>query len=186
MKNAKVIKPVKPVMLPSDGFAEYTIKLNKNQVDYGDLKSRKELKGFREQTKRHITVVGDKASLKIEKALNKFSVPERKKKITQIESILKKLEWQYFPGDIYLIEKKKHFRNPKVLEHRKSYVRLVKMPDMDVFYRKLNTLLKTRIPTQIPHITLFTKGEYLPERKYFGISIPSKAAFKKLNPKKIN
>ena len=51
------------------------------------------------------------------------------------------------------------------------------MPDMYYFYHKLNILLKTHISAQLPHITLFTKGEN-PSREYFGISIPSKAAFK--------
>ena len=47
--NKKIITPSKPVVFSPKGFSEYMIKLNKNQVDYGDLKFRKELKDFKEQ-----------------------------------------------------------------------------------------------------------------------------------------
>lgn len=176
-----IIKPKKPFRLK--GLFEYTIELNKNQIDYGDLK-KKELKNFREQAYRHITITNDTASEKIEKALNKFSTLERKKKILEIKSMLKNFKWEYSQREIYLIEKKSYFKNSKKLEYRKSYIRVIEMPDMKIFYQKLNISLKTRIPAQFPHITLFTTGEH-PNRCYFGISIPSKGAFKKLNPKRI-
>lgn len=70
MKKKIIITPQKLVKISSKGFSEYTINLNKNQVDYSDLKFRKELKGFREQTKRHITIIGDKASLKKQRMKN--------------------------------------------------------------------------------------------------------------------
>jgi hypothetical protein len=176
------IEPKKPVY--QKGFFEYMIWLNEKQIDYGNLKSRKELKGFKEQTDRHITIIGDIASIKIEKALSKLSISKRKKKINEIKFLLKSFKWQFYQKDIYRIEKKKYFGNTKILEHRKSYIIVIEMPDIKIFYRKLNILLKTRIPTQIPHITLFTKGE-CSLRGYFGISVPSKSAFRKLNPKKI-
>lgn len=182
MKKETIIKPSKPIIVK--GILGCMIKLNKNQIDYGNLESKKELKGFREQTERHITIVGDKTLTKIENVLNKFPVSERKNKIAKLKSILKNLEWKFLQKDIYLINKKKYLGDRKILEHRKSYVRLIDMPDMYYFYHKLNILLKTHISAQLPHITLFTKGEN-PSREYFGISIPSKAAFKKLHPKKI-
>ncbi|MFH1366135.1 MAG: hypothetical protein ABIG99_02005 [Patescibacteria group bacterium] len=185
MKNKIIITPKKPIPISSKGFSEYMIKLNKNQVDYENLKFRKELKGFREQSERHITIIGDKASLKIERALNKFSLLERKKKVIRLKFLLKNLKWEYVQKDIYLISKKTYLKGFNVLEKRESYIRLVEMSDINVFYRKLNTLLKTRIPIQVPHITLFTKGEYRPYRNYFGISISSKTMFKKLNPRRI-
>lgn len=182
MKNKIVIKPSKPIVVK--GILGCMIKLNKNQVNYGDLKLRKELMGFREQTNRHITIVGDKTLLLIEKALNRFSVLERKKKVAKLKFISKNLKWEYKQKGIYFIEKKKYFGNPKILEHRKSYIRLVDMPDIYIFYQKLNFLLETHIPVQFSHITLFTKGEHS-SREYFGISISSKTEFKKLHPKKI-
>jgi hypothetical protein len=177
-----MITPQKPVY--QKGFFEYMIWLKKDQVDYGNLNGRKELRGFREQSFRHITIIGEKTSEEIKKALDRLPAPERKKKITRIISLLKSFKWQYSGEGIYFVEKKKYLENFKTLEHRKAYIRLIKMPDMDIFYRKLNALLGARIPAQIPHITLFTTGEH-PSREYFGISIPSKQAFKKLKPKKI-
>ena len=175
MKKKTTIKPKKPIQL--NRLFEYTIKLNKNQVDYSDLKKIKEIKNFREQTYRHITITNDTVSKKIEEALKKFSSSKKKQKITEIKSILKKLQWEYYEKKIYLIEKKAYIENLKINEHRKSYIREIEMPDIKIFYRKLNTILKTHIPTQFPHISLYTKGEH-PNRGYFGISIPSKIAFK--------
>jgi hypothetical protein len=180
VKNKTIIKPSKPIIVK--GFLGCMIKLNKNQIDYGNLKSRKELKGFREQTNRHITVIGGGTSEKIEKVLNKLSILKRNKKVAELKSILKNLEWQYIQKEIYFINQKSHFGNPKILEHRESYIRIIKMPDLKIFYHKLNTLLKTHIPMKFPHITLFTKGER-PNPEYFGIAIPSKNVFKKLHPK---
>ena len=181
-RNETIIKPSRPIIIKAP--LGCMIRLNKNQIDYGNLKSRKELKGFREQTNRHITIVGGKPSIKIKEALNKFSLAERKKKLVELKTLLKNLEWQYIQKEIYFISEKSYFGNPKVLEHRKSYIRLIKMPNIDIFYRRLNALLKTHIPTQFPHITLFTKGEH-PDRTYFGIPMNSKTAFKKFHPKKI-
>lgn len=96
MEKKIIIVPQKPVSISSKGFSEYMINLNKSQVDYGNLKSKKELKGFREQTKRHITIIGDKASLKIEKALNKFSISERKDKVITIKKSFKKSSMAIF------------------------------------------------------------------------------------------
>jgi hypothetical protein len=182
MKNNIIIKPSKPIIV--QGYLGCGIWPNKNQVDYGNLKSRKELKGYREQTNRHITIVGGRASRKIENILNKLPLAERRRKIAKLKSVLKSLKWQYIQKDVYFINKKSYFGNSKILEHRKSYIRVIEMPDMKIFYRKLNAILKTHIPTHFPHITLFSKGER-PSADFRGIPIPSKTEFKKLHPKKI-
>ncbi|MFA6585823.1 MAG: hypothetical protein WCS86_01540 [Candidatus Paceibacterota bacterium] len=179
MRKNIIIKPRKPV-LARDFFC--AIKLNKSQVDYGNLKSKKELKDFKEQIDRHITIMGGVDRFK--SALYKFSAKERRKKIIKLKSILKSLKWQYVQKDIYFVNRKSYYGDSRVLEHRKSYIRLIEMPDMDVFYRKLNILLKTHIPTQFPHITLFAKGER-PNAPWRGILIPSKSKFRKLHPIKI-
>ena len=104
--------------------------------------------------------------------------------MAELKNLLKSLKWQYVQKDIYFINQKTYFENPKILEHRKSYIRAIEMPDINIFYRKLNILLKTHVAIQFPHITLFTKGEH-PDREYFGIPIQSKTEFKKLHPKKL-
>ena len=182
MKNEVLIKPSKPIIVEAP--LGCGIWWNKNQIDYGNLRSRKELKGFRKQTNRHITIIGGKLSRKIKDIFNKLSVSERKKKLAEFKSILKSLNWKYIQKDIYFINKKSYFGNSKVLEHRKSYIRTIEMPDIHIFYKKLNILLKAHIAEQFPHITLFTKGERK-NTDFYGIPIPSKTEFKKLHPIKI-
>jgi ribosomal protein S30 len=179
MKNSNIIKPRKPI-LARDFFCG--IKLNKNQVDSGNLKSAVEKNGFREQTQRHITIISGAGKFK--SALFKFPAKERKQKIIKIKNILKNLNWRYTQKDIYSVNKKSYFSGLKILEHRKSYIRTIEMPDIHIFYKKLNILLKTHIPEQFTHITLFTKGERL-NAPWRGIPIPSKTEFKKLHPVKI-
>ncbi|MEK7080867.1 MAG: hypothetical protein AAB902_00525 [Patescibacteria group bacterium] len=178
MNKKIIITPRKPV-LRKDFLCG--IKLNISQVDYGNLKLVAKKKGFKEQAKRHITIISSAGKFK--NALYKFSIKERKQKIIKLKSILKNLKWQYIQKEIYSINRKFYYGNSKILEHRKSYIRTIEMPDIYVFYEKLNTLLNSHIPTQFTHITLFTKGER-PSADWCGIPIPSKSEFRKLHPKK--
>ena len=182
-RKKNIIKPSKPVLHKSP--FEFKILLKDNQVNYFNLQSKNELEGFRKQSHRHITIIGYDSSVKIENALTKFSINERKNIIALIKKNLKNLNWEFYQKEVYLVEKKSYFFNKNVLEYRKSYISLIEMPDIKIFYNKLNTLLQTHIEMQIPHITLYTKGEH-PDRGYFGIGISSNNVFKKLHPKKID
>jgi hypothetical protein len=179
----KIIRPNKPVKLC--GFFEYTIKLKEKEVDCEILKKIKELKKFKKQNFLHITVIGDKSSERIERALRKFTQKEQKNKIKQIKGFIKKLEWQYSQKNTYLISKDSLIGNKKIREHRESYIVLIEMPDIKLLFKEINKILKTNVPVQFPHITLFTRGEHK-SRTYKGISISSKSVFKNLNPKRIN
>lgn len=182
MKNEKIIKPSKPVKLC--GFFEYTIKLKDKDVNYKILESFKGIKKFKKQNFLHITIIGDKASNKTEEALKKFSTKEQNKKINKIKNLIKKLDWQYSEKAIYLISKDSLIGDKKTKEHRESYIRVIDMPDITILFREINKKLKTNIPVQFPHITLFTRGEHK-SRTYRGISISSKSIFKKLNPRRV-
>jgi hypothetical protein len=179
----KFIYPNKPVKLC--GFFEYTIKLKEKEVDCKILQKIKDIKKFKKQNFLHITIIGDKASERIEKALKKLTKKEQEKRVKQIKSTIKKLKWQYSQKAIYLINKHSLIGDKKIKEHRESYIALVEMPDMKILFREINKILKTSIPAQFPHITLFTRGEHK-SRIYKGISVSSKSVFKKLNPKKVN
>jgi len=76
--------------------------------------------------------VGWRAATIVEKALNKFPEPEKKKKLAKLKDILKNLKWQYVSKEIYFINQKAYFQ-PKILEHRKSYIQTIKMSDMNIF-----------------------------------------------------
>ena len=148
------------------------------------IKSQALKEGFRKQNKRHITILyGSKQKLIVD-ILNKSSVEKRESIKKEIKDIFESLKWEYTPTEIYKIQKEGYFDDPSIVEKRKSYINMINMPDMEVFYHKLNSLLKSNLPTQVPHITLFTKGERK-NPKWYGIPIPSIKEFNSLSPKKI-
>ena len=102
--NKIIITPGKPIIVK--GLFGCMIKLKKNQINYGNLKSRKELKGFREQINRHITIIGGKTAEKVDKIFSKFSTPERNKKIAELKTLLKDLKWQHIQKEIYFVNQK--------------------------------------------------------------------------------
>lgn len=148
------------------------------------IESRVLNEGFRKQDKRHITILGGSTKELLKDILSKFSSEKRKNVLEKIKNLLNNLEWKFKPKEIYRIKKTGYIDNPNILENRESYINIVEMPDMEIFYQKLNSLLKCNLPTQIPHITLFTKGER-ENPKYYGIPVPSVKEFNTLNPKKI-
>ena len=148
------------------------------------IESRALNEGFRKQDKRHITILGGSTKELLEDSLNKLSSEERKKVLEKIKNIFENLKWEFKPKEIYRIKKTGYIDNPNISENRESYINLVEMPDMEVFYQKLNLLLKTNFPVQVPHITLFTKGER-ENPKWYGIPIPSTEEFNSMNPEKI-
>lgn len=149
------------------------------------IESRALNEGFRRQNKRHITILGDSTKELLKDVLNKLSLEERENILEKIKNLLNSLEWKFKPKEIYRIKKQGYFSDSDILENRESYISIVEIPDMKIFYQKLNSLLKSNLPTQVPHITLFTKGER-ENPKYYGIPIPSMEEFNTLNPKKIS
>ena len=146
-----------------------------------------EKEGFRKQDKRHITILGGSSHKSFLKILERYSEKEQKDLLNNIEKILKSLKWKFKPisGEIYKVRRRGHFDVPSITESRQSYIQMIHMPDMDKFYKKFNSILKTNFPTPVPHITLFTKGERK-NPKYYGIGISSYKNFKKMFPKKVS
>jgi len=168
-----MITPNKPIL--KNNFFCY-IRLKKNQVDTSGVEEIAKEKGFRKQTFRHITIFSSKNFDIIQVVLNKG---EQQKIKNQLRQKIKELDWSYEQKDIYLISKKIN-----KTEKRQSYIMAIKMPAIGEFFKYVNKLLHTNIPTQYPHITLFTKGESK-NPKYYGIPIPSTKEFKTLKPIKI-
>lgn len=151
----------------------------------GDIMSPKVIKdGFRRQNERHITILGGSTSELLKNILNKLTKEDKKSILDKIKNFIEDLEWKFESKEIYLISKNGCIDNSSISEERQSYINMVEMPDMQVFYKKLSNLLEANLPVQVPHITLFTKGE----RKnpvWYGIPIPSKEEFHNLRPQKI-
>ncbi len=162
------------------------IRLDKNEVDIRSIQKKATRAKYREQTKRHITIIGGTTTERIRNIFNTFD--ERGKKIyrKKIELVLKKLRWSYYQKSIHHITKNGYFTWSGGMrkEKRKAYIASLELPAIRVLYRNINRLLHTRLPTQYPHITLYTKGEKR-NNLYYGIPIPSLKEFKSLHPKKI-
>ncbi|MCL5411001.1 MAG: hypothetical protein M1324_04090 [Patescibacteria group bacterium] len=171
----KIFWPDKPTFNP-----DLCINLEVGQGDSVKIRKQALKEGYREQDKRHVTLLSDS---KIEEILKytSLSKDEVSKKILQIAN---NYDWRYKELDIYHIEKVGSEDRPEVKEHRQSYVRAINMPDMGKFYKELDETFGTKLLVQFPHITLFTKGEK-ENLIYYGISISSEEVFKKLKPIKI-
>lgn len=141
--------------------------------------------GFKKQNKRHITILYYPIQKILENIPNNSSIEVKEKIIKEIKDLLKSFEWKFEITEIYKIEKQGYFSISSILEHRESYISLVKMPDIEVFYKKLNLLLKSNLPIQFTHITLFSKGER-EGASFYGIPVPTVEEFNNLNPRKIN
>lgn len=157
------------------------INLEAGQGESLKIRIRALKEGYREQDKRHITVLSDD---KIEEILKHTSLSkdEVNQKILQI---VNSYDWHYKELDIYHIEKTGSEDRSEVKEHRQSYIRTIDMPDMGRFYKELDKTFGTKLLVQFPHITLFTKGEK-ENPIYYGISVPSEEDFGKLNPEKMS
>jgi hypothetical protein len=135
------------------------IPLSEDEVDYSNIETLATEKGFRKQTDRHITILGGLPEVII-----------REDTIKEVKDLLESLEWKYEQKEIYLIRKQGSFDDPDIIEDRQSYIRMVDMPDIDVFYKKINSILKTDIPTQVPHIHCLRKEK---EKIRDGMEYPS-------------
>lgn len=128
----------------------------------------------------HITIIGSRTSEQIQEYLNQLNIASKKVFIM----LLKKLVHRYpfkvmLENDIFYINKS--YKD----EERFSFIQIVKVDQLENFYRELNQLLWLEFPIPFPHLTLFTNSSN-PEKKLMWIWIYSKDEFKKLEPIKIN
>ena len=173
-----MIKPNKPIL---DSDLEARIDLTANQVDISDIKKRALVEGYREQKSRHITIL---SSSKVREIIEHTSLDD-KALYKKILSLLLRFDWEYEEKDLFHIEKSGYWDGSDILENREYYIRTIEMPDMKKFYEELDRVFKTNLSVQVPHITLFTKGER-ENPKYHGIAISSEEKFRNLKPKKVS
>jgi hypothetical protein len=153
-----------------------SIQLTVAEVEISDVKEYAQTHGFREQTSRHITIIGSLAKDELRKQPNLAC---------EVNKLLASFDWSFTIKDVYHVKKAGTFgEGSTVIENRESIIRTIDMPTIELFYQKLNELLGANLPTQFPHITLFTKGDR-EDAHYRGIPIPSEVEFAKLEPIKI-
>lgn len=158
------------------------IELTEAEVDVSEIKDMAIAKGFREQRHRHITILSEKTFVPL---YEKLSDSEKKRALKAIIDLIQETDWSFIPQDIYYVAGNLSAEITRTVpEYRESFIRTVKMPDIDKFITQLNQILNSDIPFRFPHITLFTKGEGK-DRAYYGIPINSKEEFSKLRTKKI-
>lgn len=150
------------------------------------INTRAAQEGFRRQDKRHITILSGSTKDTFKEILNRLSEEEQKNILQKIKESFESLEWKFKPisGEVYKIKRTGNFDLPDVIESRESYIQMIDIRDMAIFYDHLNSLLKSNLPVQVPHITLYTKGER-EKPEYYGIGICSKEDFESYSPEKV-
>lgn len=184
MEENRILPNNPKVILDNDEEFYCGIELDKEQVGIHDIQKRAKSEGFREQTDRHITVLSSKPGDRLFEKLHKATKPQKKALIKQLESLFLETDWTFIPENLYYVGRETKDEAGETQEYREAYIRTIKMPGLEEFYKKLNKVFSTRIPPRFPHITLFTRGEG-PDAKYLGIPIPTCDAFKALKAMKI-
>jgi hypothetical protein len=138
----------------------------------------------------HITIIGSQTGEKILKNLQNLNRKEINKKITDIKSLAKRFSWEIILEDKFYFLKKEYVRidqesGKKFLEIRKSIIQLAKCGDLDLFYKKLKSIVNINFELPLMHITLYTISTDK-NKKLRGIGIYSEAQFNSLEPQKIN
>lgn len=164
--------------------------LDNNAVDLDKLKELAEKNGFEPKTEFHITVLGFKNGSEVKKALKALPEPERQNAIEQIKSIVDSTDWNFtFEDQRFHLSKEYITQNPKnkgeeLKEKRESYIQMINLPGMEIFYDKLNAILGTNLEAPPAHITLYTSGDDK-EKSKMGIGINTDEEFLKLDPRPI-
>ncbi len=182
MHNRQKQTPLQP-LLKTNYQAE--IKIAIDDINYSEIESRAKREGLKRNKDFHITVIGFEAADEIKKSLSKQDQPGQAKLVKKIQDLLHSLNWSFKLSQRYHIKKSGQFNEKQSkTEDRESYIQLLYLPAMEKFYNKLNSLLDKKLPTQISHVTLFTKGEDK-NPDFYGIPIPSKDEFENMDPKEI-
>lgn len=158
--------------------------INEGDIDFGGISGIAAQNGFDKKTEFHITIIGFKGGMAIKEALDKLPKDGKHKALQQIRSLIESISWGFrFLPQKYHITKMYVSRTGAAgsTERRESYIQMVSMPDVAIFYEELNHLLGTNFNSPPPHLTLYTNGDNK-ERAKAGIGINSQEEFLKLNP----
>ncbi|MFA6437555.1 MAG: hypothetical protein WC242_00135 [Candidatus Paceibacterota bacterium] len=166
------------------------IGINRDMIDFGILSELANENGLEVKDKFHITVLGFKNGSEIKKVLKALPEEEKQSILLQIKSLASSTDWSFvLEPKRYHISKEYTTPDPRdksveLKERRESYIQMVHLPGMRIFYEKLNTILGTNLEAPPAHITLYTGGNDR-EKSKMGIGINSQEEFLKLNPELI-
>jgi hypothetical protein len=131
-----------------------------------------------EKDEYHITIFGFGAGKKIEDALR----GEARKIEDFIELVNGTAGGYELKDEFYSI--KKTYKIMGVPEERRSVIMMVRVPELEEFFDRVNRLLGTNLEVPPTHITLYTKSSLL-ENNQTGIGISSSRDFLDLKPSNI-
>ncbi len=137
--------------------------------------------GFEAKSEQHITAIGYSQAKTIREVLRKLPPDSRTSSLSSLQQLIATTDWQYSPLNQFFHISKDY---PNLDEHRESIVQLVDVPQLDSFYKELNKIFGTKLPKQLPHITLLTKSTN-PENMKAGIAINSQDDFEAMHPTKV-
>ncbi len=164
--------------------------LDKKSVDLGSLREMADKNGFDPRSEFHITILGNKNGGEVRKALKAMPEVEGQNALSQIKSLVKNTDWRFaLEPQRYHISKEYVSLDPKnkgaeSRERRESYIQMVYLPGMKIFYDKLNSILGSDLEAPPAHITLYTKSD-AEQSSRTGIGINTQAEFLEMNPEPI-
>jgi AraC-like DNA-binding protein len=164
--------------------------INRDALDLRNISEIAQQNGFTEKSEFHITVIGFKNGRAVNDALVKMSGLEKTNKLKEIDTLISSIDWRFI-----LLSERFHISKDypvyeagqislKPAEHRESYIQMVSMPGMTVFYEKINTALGTTLEVPPAHTTLYTNGSDK-EKSKMGIGINTMAELQGLGPVRI-
>src|SRR3989338_3473580 len=145
-----------------------------------------EQNGLQEKPEVHISVMVTKNAMQMWHAAGT-------EKVQSVEELFNSGEWDYtFTGEYFLHERKYTRQDltangyaEDIPEHtRRTIVQKVLLPDLPVFYARVNEVLGISLPVPVQHVTLFAWSDYAPFRTR-GIGINSTEEFKQFTKKRL-
>lgn len=147
------------------------VKLDESILD--NLNDEASKKGLNKKEEFHTTLIGYSTGQKII-SIGRDNID------SIIENIYQEFKWQFSPKNEFYYIEKDYPENEK----RRSIIQVIDLPELPVFYKKMNETLGTNFEIPFPHTTLFTNSTN-EENRYKGIGIYSKEEFNLLKPIKI-
>lgn len=175
MNNSLIWNPDKATLLLS---------ITKPEIDPA-IVSYAHKNGFVLKSEFHITLISFQNGKKI------LSLPENYILRDDILKLAETYTWnfEYIPEYLSLQRSLPEFSFSGVVQTpahiRKSIIQKVLLPDIDDFFIKLRLLTKTSFSAPVPHITLFSWSDYLPEMNS-GIGINSSDDLQKYFQNQLN
>jgi len=142
-------------------------------------------RGFSLKNEHHVTIVGNSSGKEISNFWESLSPSSRIRAITGFRHLVCSFDWNFSLLDEYfrLI---KDYSSSDISDKRETIIRLIDLPCLEEFYRKLNRMFSFTIPLPVPvaHITLFAKGTHF--KNYLqGIGVRSKEQLEKVTVEKL-